>query len=254
MLWWVLALLGLTVLVLYAMVSRRHFTFLLAGLGLAAAGGLGIAGVFGGEMVNPIEAITRGFQDPATTQPAASTSPSTTPDTGSSVTPNSGSSTAPDSGSSGTPPTSPNPSSDPGSISSGITGMEPAPAPTPPTTEPPATPTSPEPSPPAAPEQPSPTTPSEPALPPAPQPVPPAASSPANTCPCTLEISTNTSVVSIKLTRDNGETLGSSGTPAKFDNLPAGMYTVTIEATGTRGYTGTVTLPQTRMLSVYLEQ
>jgi hypothetical protein len=230
MLWWALALLGLTVLVLYAMVSRRHFTFLLAGLGLVSAGGLGIAGVFGGETVNPIEAISRGFQDPAVTQPALPANPSPTPDAGSS-------SPTPDAGSSSTPPPAPNAlgAGEPGSIGSGITGTEPVPAP--PTTEPPP--------------MPAPDTPEPPA---STLPVAPDQPSPANTCPCTLEVSTNVNVATIKLRRDTFETLGSSGTPATFDNLPAGTYTITVEATGTSGYTGTVTLPQTRALSVYLEQ
>ncbi len=229
MLWWALAMLGLTVLVLYAMVARRHIVFLLTGLALVAAGGLGVAGVFSGDSVNPVEAISRGFQDPTATQAAPPASPGTTPDSGSSVTP--------DTGSSGTTPTAPDASGvgEPGSIGSGITGTEPAPAS--PTTEPPPMP---------APDTPEPPVSTLPVVPEQP--------SSASACPCTLEVSTNTSVATIKLTRDNGETLGSSGTPARFDNLPAGTYTVTIEATGTRGYIGTVTLPQTRILSVYLEQ
>ncbi len=54
MLWWVLAVFGVTVLVLQWMIFRRQLAFIVAGLLLIVGGGLGIAGVWHNG-TNPLE-------------------------------------------------------------------------------------------------------------------------------------------------------------------------------------------------------
>jgi hypothetical protein len=73
-------------------------------------------------------------------------------------------------------------------------------------------------------------------------------------CPCTLRLSTNAPEATFTLRRESGELLSSRSFPyAAFTNLPAGSYRYTVEAPGFKGYEGTVKIPESRTLSVWLE-
>ena len=258
MLWWVLMVFGVTVLVLQWMIFRRQFAFILAGLLLIVGGGLGVAGVWQ-RGTNPLEqavgAIRR--QVPGVIPPSAPADapvgPLPTPqapvDPGSSPASPSPASPSPASPEPATPPLS-TPGASPASPPSSV-------APEPPTnTNPselpppqPQIPPSPSPTPPASPDPASP----EPASPP-----PSAVTEPPTTTPLperyALEVNANATDANVKLTRADGTDIGSKGVPAKFENLEAGTYTLTVESPGTKGFKGSVNVPQSRNLTVYLEK
>ncbi len=239
MLWWVLMVFGVTVLVLQWMIFRRQFAFILAGLLLIVGGGLGVAGVWQ-RGTNPLEqavgAIRR--QVPGVIPPSA---PADAP-VGPLPTP-----PAPDPGSSATSPSpaSPSPAShEPATPPASV-------APEPPTNTNPSELPPPQPQTPPASPSPAPTSPT-PASP------PPSATEPPATTPLperyALEINANATDASVKLARADGTEIGSKGAPAKFENLEAGTYTVTVESPGTKGFKGSISLPQSRSLTVYLEK
>jgi hypothetical protein len=222
MLWWVLAVFGVTVLVLQWMIFRRQWAFIVAGLLLIVGGGLGIAGVWqngNNPLEQAVEAIRK--QVPGVIPPSA---PADAPI---GITP------LPEApGASATPPTTP-PVTPPA-------GVNPeAPSNPVPSELPPPQPTSPEP---VSPEPVSP----EPATP------------PPTTTPLperhTLEVNSNTTVAIVKLERADGTNVGSQGIPAKFENLESGEYTLVVESPGKKGFRGMVSVPQSKAVTVYLEK
>lgn len=236
MLWWVLVVFGVSVLVLQWMIFRRQFAFILAGLLLIVGGGLGVAGVWQSG-TNPleqaVEALRRQF--PSVIPPSAPAnapvgpSPLQNPEP-----PTASSPTAPPSSASPTPPSSPNPSE--------LPPMQPESPQTP-------SPTPPSPTPPTAPQ---------PASPPPATTEPPAATPPPTATPLperyALEVNANAGEATIKLERADGTIVGSQSAPAKFENLDAGVYTLIAEAPGTKGFRGSVSLPQSKTVTVYLEK
>jgi hypothetical protein len=217
MVWWVLAVFGVTILVLQWMIFRRQFAFIVAGLLLIVGGGLGIGGVWQ-DGTNPLEqaiqAIRRQF--PGVIPPSAP------PNAPFGVTP------LPEApaGSSAAPSTAPA---------------------TPPSSVTPEPPSNPSPTPPASPE---------PANPPASPTEPP--TSPAPTNPAaerhTLEVNSNLTLAIVRLERADGQRVGSSGIPAKFEDLEPGVYTLVVESPGSKGFRGTVNVPQSKTVTVYLEK
>ncbi len=209
MLWWVLAVFGVTVLVLQWMIFRRQWAFIVAGLLLIVGGGLGIAGVWQSGN-NPLEQAVEAIRQ----QVPGVIPPSAPADAPMAITP------LPEAPSA----TPANPPTPPSSVSP----------------EPPLNPVPSEPSPP------QPTSP-EPATPP-----------PPTTTPLperhTLEVNSNASVAIVKLERADGTNVGSQGVPATFENLESGEYTLVVESPGVKSFRGTLSVPQSKTVTVYLEK
>jgi hypothetical protein len=226
MLWWVLAVFGVTVLVLQWMIFRRQLAFIVAGLLLIVGGGLGIAGIWQSG-TNPLEQAVEAIrkQVPGVIPPSA---PADAP-VGVTPLPEASGATSPL-----TPPSSVTPESP----------TNPAPS-----ELPPPQPTSPEP---VSPEPISPAPPSslEPVNPdPA---TPPSASTPIPER-YTLEVNSNAALATVKLERPDGTNVGSHGVPATFENLESGEYRLIVESPGTKGFRGTLSVPQSKTVTVYLE-
>ncbi len=234
MLWWVLAVFGVTVLVLQWMIFRRQWAFIVAGLLLIVGGGLGIAGVWHNG-TNPLEQAVEAIRK----QVPGVIPPSAPADAPMAITPlPEAPSAIPPANPPVTPPLSVNPEAPSNPVPSNPVPSEP----------PPPQPTNPEP---ASPTPPSPTPPTslEPVNPPA---------TPPTTTPLpelhTLEINSNASVAIVKLERADGTSVGSHGVPAKFENLEPGEYTLVVESPGSKGFRGTLSVPQSKTVTVYLEK
>lgn len=216
MLWWALMVFGVTVLVLQWMIFRRQFAFILAGLLLIVGGGLGVTGVWQ-RGTNPLEQAVEAIrkQVPGVIPPSAPLDAPVGALPGS----------APD----GSSPASPSPASPPSGV----------------TPEPPANP------------NPSELPPPQPQIPPTTTPEPPT-TTPPTTTPLperyALEINSNATDATVKLERADGAGLGSKPVPAKFENLEAGTYTLTVESPSLKGFRGSISLPQSRSVTVFLEK
>jgi hypothetical protein len=216
MLWWVLAVFGVTVLVLQWMIFRRQWAFILAGLLLIVGGGLGIAGVWqSGD--NPLEQAVEALRK----QVPGVIPPSAPADAPMAITP------LPEAPSAA-------PANPPSSVSP----------------EPPSNPVPSEPSPPQ-PTNPEPASPPPTSL----EPVNPPATPPTTTPTPelhTLEVNSNTAVAIVKLERADGTNVGSQGIPATFENLESGEYTLIVESPGKESFRGTLSVPRSKTVTVYL--
>jgi hypothetical protein len=80
-----------------------------------------------------------------------------------------------------------------------------------------------------------------------------AAASNAINCPCTLDVNVNVKGANVTLLRE-GQVEAAGQAPTTFVNLPAGAYSLRVEAAGYKPFEGEIPLSESRNIVVRLEE